>query len=166
MNSCRGAGPDGTSTATPSCPRSKWRSETGGRRWQPVQFKRVVSDDGRTQDERTTKTLDHRCLPRRQTRCPATGPDTGESGEAERKPQITDFDSAGFRFRRPVARPLSPVRNGCARSFGSCADSGQAAADSGEAGRRIAPRTKASSSPNSFVRWRRSSNLPANESRN
>src|SRR5262249_15805123 len=82
------------------------------------------------------KTLDHRCLARRETSAPAACPDTGESGEAESRPQSTDFDPSGFGFRRAVARPLSVVRNGYAGSFGSRADSGQAAPYFEEAGQR------------------------------
>ena len=96
MNSCRGAVPDEISTATRSCPRSKLEIETTGGDWQPVQFKRILSDDGRTQDERTRKLwiIDASREDKRLARQLVA--DTCGTGEAQRKAETTDLDSSGF----------------------------------------------------------------------
>ena len=67
-----------------------------GGEWQPVRFKRVLSDDGRTQDERTRKLwiIDASREDKRLARQLVLM--TGGAGEAERKAEIADFDPAGF----------------------------------------------------------------------
>ena len=74
---------------------------TGGDRnnrgeWQPVQFKRIVSDDGRTQDERTKKlwiidaSREDKRLARQLVLIPA------DPVKLKGTPETTDLDSAGF----------------------------------------------------------------------